>query len=1535
MTQANTAATPTTNVNVIGTRSGFSGAFRLVLILAASIGIGLMIWFLPFGREIVSDTDKRNQRDLAIAASGLESWSETVNTIARTNFIRGRVSALEDGDSDSADGWTHRARFRHPVLGDYKVLYSVGSPAVCDAIAQKVKLRDGTLPFLHSGFLGSTNSVKVLGRFGVANILRQDTQPLPRNSVVSASAPIDAAAYVADILGDAAPVGDASQVCYGAVVQLDRLVIIDHAARAFSNLLVVDGQRRIVAQVGAEPIPLQSIDRLTADGSVLVDTLAASVGRQSDDKDRKTTPLIDSLDPVDVNIAGKAMRAYVRPFQPLLTGFPACALPVAAPPAAAAPPATAAAGSPPAAAAAPPVAVSPPASATGQCYVVGLMPKAPVWRQIAHPPLTLVFGLGLAIGVALTFMPALRLLLLGPREAIGKLEAIGVALGIPAAASLAILAVLFSADVISHRNTADARARSIAVAAAGDGAGHLARALVQARAMAATAAGAGPAALDAGKLSQFENGARAALATQAAKPVPANYAQACIDGYLQRARSTLGQISVGLDLPVNPRPLRCSEAPICQGANQSPNHPVLVESIGLYTPRGFAVPGTRTIACRSFFGGRSQLAGRDYFQRIISNDASRGDGGAPLYTVEQVLSQPDGLNKTVITFKSNWIPPGYVPGDPQERAAYVVASTVITDLLTPAVLPPFQIMVVDTRNASLPVIMHPAPNRAHAELLTTMLDDPDPVREQLRDLVLDGGTTSFSRFYDGSESRFVAAPIKGTRWVVLVHYAIADIDAVPARTARYALADWAAMSVLFCTGWALWLWVVGKHGWADEDRLHRIGPLRPLFERGWPRLWPQEPRRADYRWIRRRLLAGGLVGIVVLAAIDMGGWATISALLLGITVRAAAGVLLHWRLGEDRKAKPGRGHRALRPETQSAFIRVAYTLILCVSAVPMLAFWNDGHRLGGLEQRRDLLLAIDGGEGVVERADRGLEGIFWTFGRAAGAGHNLAKAYGFQRGADAHANQKPDDTGPTQAPESTFVDALLHITDTNIGRIAVPDCPSGDQPRLCGPEGAARGISLPSPGLAAISLADAVFLLLLGGTLLVGLRWIMLRVLRALCGFGIALEAVEYPQLDLTTLWVAPDPTAASDPSIQTLNRKSLLVNAPWSIKPMLNVLRENGEAKYGIVRSIVEFDLSGLQVKEGAGLPRLRVQPGQIILITGLDLVLADAARRLLALAALEEVVKQVDALDSSNQDGEGGETRDPYLLFLAPSAPMDRILDAYEREQPDAMNPDAKRENLRWARVFENFATFPFLPIELTRGTLPDSLDMEKRNAHEIKAVRTVFEELRWLSPQVVNGCINDERYPSRRLLALGLLPVRDPALGDESPFIPLYEDIIGQWAKARHFPGRNAALTYIRGQFIEHYQRLWSASTVAERLVLHHLAFGRFVNIGTSLGFAPLVRRGLVVLDPEPRVMNESFAMFIRQAEKLDRIRDLQLSLPESAWLKSRLSIFLVLGLAILALAAMAMLAGQQLTALLPVLAAGAPALIATAQRLMRPS
>ena len=169
------------------------------------------------------------------------------------------------------------------------------------------------------------------------------------------------------------------------------------------------------------------------------------------------------------------------------------------------------------------------------------------------------------------------------------------------------------------------------------------------------------------------------------------------------------------------------------------------------------------------------------------------------------------------------------------------------------------------------------------------------------------------------------------------------------------------------------------------------------------------------------------------------------------------------------------------------------------------------------------------------------------------------------------------------------------------------------------------------------------------------------------------------------------------------------------------------------------------------------------------------------------------------------------------------------------------------------------------------------------------------------------------------------------DDEAYQTVFEAPVVEWAAERKFPGKAAVRSHLRNQCIEYYQKLWSSSTNAEHLVMHNLATSRFVNIGTALAFASLVRRGIVIFDPEPRLMNHSFAMFVRQAEKLDTIRGWQRELPRSAWVTARLPIFAIIGVMVAGLVGVVALSGEDMTALLPVLAAGIPALVAATQRL----
>ena len=81
--------------------------------------------------------------------------------------------------------------------------------------------------------------------------------------------------------------------------------------------------------------------------------------------------------------------------------------------------------------------------------------------------------------------------------------------------------------------------------------------------------------------------------------------------------------------------------------------------------------------------------------------------------------------------------------------------------------------------------------------------------------------------------------------------------------------------------------------------------------------------------------------------------------------------------------------------------------------------------------------------------------------------------------------------------------------------------------------------------------------------------------------------------------------------------------------------------------------------------------------------------------------------------------------------------------------------------------------------------------------------------------------------------------------------------------------------------HYRYLWSTCTTDEKLVLVQLAKNGLVNPKYFGWVMDLMNRGLVVRDPKLRVMNESFARFIRQETQRSEILKWQEEGGTSAW------------------------------------------------------
>jgi hypothetical protein len=139
------------------------------------------------------------------------------------------------------------------------------------------------------------------------------------------------------------------------------------------------------------------------------------------------------------------------------------------------------------------------------------------------------------------------------------------------------------------------------------------------------------------------------------------------------------------------------------------------------------------------------------------------------------------------------------------------------------------------------------------------------------------------------------------------------------------------------------------------------------------------------------------------------------------------------------------------------------------------------------------------------------------------------------------------------------------------------------------------------------------------------------------------------------------------------------------------------------------------------------------------------------------------------------------------------------------------------------------------------------------------------------------------------------------------------------------RERIINQVLDQAATYYRLLWSISSKDERMVLYHVAMHGFVSWRSRDLLRRLVNRGLIVMAPHPKLMNESFWHFVRQAEMPEVLEQWTEEAGASAWarIKGPLAVALVLAIAFLLYTQPQLL--RQGMAFTAVLAAGAPALI----------
>lgn len=1393
---------------------------------AAAVAIAVTAWLVLSGEAIVGDAHRRNFHDLDVAAHGLESWPDALRILARAQFVAGNIRPATGRQQD--DGWTYRVMVTSPTLGPYQILYAVrDSEAACNLLRATVQEHERMrLPFIASNRSGEGPQLKIVDSIPLRDLYRADhaaTAPLPSNGIT-----------IDRISADGGPQGNPmvwptnAFLCYASVVSIERLLAVRSSRSPIVNYLIVDGDRRVVRQLGASPIPIDSIDQLAPQDSALNLALATAIpASRTTIQASKPTRLAEALDPVPLTIARRAYVAYVRPFH-LPPGVPGCE-PTDGVVKGPAPPST--------------------------CFLVGLVPQEEMRRSalsIAPLPGTIFL---LAFILLLALVPAIQVLLIGPGEAVPKLTAIFAIAGLVLAAGVATITVTFAGDVIREREAARRQGQLIAERMA---------ALVGADITAALRA---TVRLEAANHTHLI-GSSGDADTIEPRPYDARGDMRQTTAFGDRLFGTLTFIDA--------------------------------------TGRNLAC-GAATLRFNIAAGSRTDVGGRDYFARLRER---KFDGPVPArpelrYTIDQIRSQTDGINRTTLAL-------GPLPTAAGRSAScqpfLLLATTILPDLVSPVLPSPFGFMVVDGRAAgiTLPVLFHSEEQRAGVETLTTALDNNAiaALREwwSTDATAMDRPAGTFVARYDGARRGFAAASIPGTPWMLLIQHPLDKIDRIAARTALFAVANW----ISWCAGAPLLYWLMRRLYLLSRGRPYNLG-------RDLARMWPRERSGRPYRRLAVQLAC--LAGIAIPLVLLFGS--ILPSLAVLIAAAAATGTLVLLFVASGREADTV---GALRPETERDYRRMLGVAALSVAVVPALALWGDARTLVVAQHDAQVLAEMTKPSGAIARWQTGIEQLGASVGLSVNAFRSCAERSACLAGIDA----RPVTNDAIVADE---VPGLSGTLARWIGRpppthrTCTRD--AGALRTLCARDTAGwrqGGISAhaaPLPSLARGGWLDFVMVALIGAVMGIGLWQLFGRLLVAMAGFGIPLEAITRPNLYVGDRDCAPPLTIATP-----LPDRALIVGAPL-------VLREHFIATHGTGRSsptaYTQVDL--------AAPGTLQLGPGDNRIVAfGLQLVLNDGDRR-------REALQRLEACDRHIRKVAGRQ-----LVIMSALSPLERIIDAYERDRDDQNGDQALlkyREQLRWSLLLERYATFTFRAVDnynpdgrrsrakVLLAQVDEQLSLVEPNPRErhrrIRIIETMLAEIRWLPAHVVESAIGVDitgpiaRLAARRRKWANIFPLRD--LYYQWVIVPL----VIEWALRLKPASRQATVDYLRGAIIEHYQQCWSASTLAERVVLDHLAHDRVVNVErASIALTALVRRGLVVFDPTPRLMNNSFRMFVRQAERPERIREWRALQPVGAWARARLPLLIAIPTIGAAIVLEAIWAGVDPAIILPLFLAGLPAL-----------
>ncbi|NMN04962.1 MULTISPECIES: hypothetical protein [unclassified Novosphingobium] len=863
------------------------------------------------------------------------------------------------------------------------------------------------------------------------------------------------------------------------------------------------------------------------------------------------------------------------------------------------------------------------------------------------------------------------------------------------------------------------------------------------------------------------------------------------------------------------------------------------------------------------------ISGRDYFQRLRDQNGTATPGHAATYLASGVRSQVMGVDTAVIAARLAG------PGGQADR--YAVGSFQLAALMQPGARAGLRadqrFMVVETRNWNgndlrLPVIFHAQRGHAGQENLADQAETDPTIPTQIVSLAQNSAPGG-------------GAPVLHFK----ARYAgrLASFAAVAVPGTTWVVLVWsnvAEIDAVAARTASLGLWsslallvvmlvVAGGLVMALRMKSPLPGGCPPAR---WANIWPHEAGAQAYAWLAKRILplAGGILMVSVLLALALDGMAPgLSFCALAVPFTAVAvGVGLSMQRDTDD---------ALTQKAEQPFFRLVVGTIALVALVPAVLVWLDARAFSVAHHAADRHVAD-----LAANADRDRRAQLMAMAQCQGFGVDGLSLATQQRERNACTTAVAvapaaaiDQAAPPQAvhaPFSAWPASALAASIWGMRQDYWFGAPAG-----VAPAGASASASYDVEWR--LPLLDWLSLAVFGVVPVIAL-WLGLPrlLLRALCGFGVPLGLPVSLQSDV--------------PGVPRL----LVVGGDHASRSTLMADLAGTDPQ-----NSARIDLSDVLLYEDA--PALadskicqraddKIGDARIVQVYGLSLLLRDPLRRRAALVFLECVDRAVAS------------GRVERLVVYSDLTPLERILDVVDGESFGQGERSGGLEELRWARFFQTFVTYT--PAD--GALLIDPLAVEHMADLSLSA-KALLRELRHLPSHIVATLLPG-------VLAHADRAERTAALAD--------------WARSRHLPTVPAAIDFLRVHLIEYYEQLWFASTQAERVVLDAIARGHFVNIHASLVVRSLVRRRLVTLEPGPRLFNDSFAMFVRQAERPETIRSWRNKLPKGEWNLARWPLLVGVPLGLLLVAYGAAQQGDNLNATISALLAGIPMLIGAFSR-----